>query len=101
MKGLVITTNNIMKLQDFDEPLYESLGKAVGGYLETVYPMGLEDPLAMIVNEDGIAMHLPVNPIASNLYRTLEHGHPIYGDVVIMKIGETEDGPDIVGLEVE
>lgn len=31
MKGLVITTENKMQVREFNEPAYETIGKAVGG----------------------------------------------------------------------
>ena len=44
-------------------------------------------------------MDLPLNIMGSLWYGTLEHGHPIVGDIVVLKQGMTDDGPDIVGLE--
>lgn len=37
----------------------EALQKAVGGWIETVYPF--DDPVALICNEDGIGLNLPPN----------------------------------------
>ena len=34
-------------------------------------------------------------------YGTLQHGCPIAGNIVVMKEGITEEGPDIVGLMPE
>ena len=44
-------------------------------------------------------MDLGINIIGSLWYGTLEHGHPIVGDIVVLKQGMTDDSPDIVGLE--
>ena len=41
------------------EPGLESLQKAVGGYIEAVYPF--TDELALIVNEEGKLNGLPLN----------------------------------------
>lgn len=101
MKGLVITTEGVMRMKDFGEPLYQTVGEVVGGYIEIVHPYGLEDPLVMIVNEEGLLKGLSVNPIASYLYRTQEHGHPIVGNAVIMQEGMRDGEPDIIGLEEE
>lgn len=97
-KGIVITAEDKISLQEFDRPLHRSLGKAVGGYIEVVHPVGIKHPFLMVVNEDGLRLELPLNAIGSVLYGTLAHGHPIVGDIVIMKEGWTEDGPDVVGL---
>ena len=54
MKGLVITTENKMQVREFDEPAYETIGKAVGGWIEVVHPKGLPGPFCMVVNEEGL-----------------------------------------------
>lgn len=33
MKGIVVTTDNIVETRDFGEPLYRTVGEAVGGYM--------------------------------------------------------------------
>lgn len=38
MKGIVITTDNEISIQDFTSPLHESLHDVVGGYIEHVLP---------------------------------------------------------------
>ena len=38
MKGLVITTEDKMQVREFGEPAYETIGKAVGGWIEVVHP---------------------------------------------------------------
>ena len=47
MKGLVITTENKMQVREFGEPAYETIGKAVGGWIEVVHPKGLPDPFCI------------------------------------------------------
>ena len=44
MKGVVVTTDLDVYIQDFAQPLYETVGKVVGGYIERVQPMLLERP---------------------------------------------------------
>ena len=93
MLGLVITTHKTMYQKDFTNPLYDSVGKVVEGYIERVKPAFLPRPFVIIVNEEGILEELPLNPVGSAWY----HG-PIVGNIVVMKDGFTDDGPDIVGL---
>ena len=52
MKGVVVTTNHEVRVEDFSDPLYKTVGSAVGGYIEHVHPMRLARPLCMIVNEE-------------------------------------------------
>ena len=51
MKGIVITPENEISVKDFGEPLYQTIGEAVGGYIEHVNPRLLDAPFCMIVNE--------------------------------------------------
>lgn len=79
MKGLVITTENKMQVREFGEPAYETIGKAVGGWIEVVHPKGLPDPFCMVVNEEGLLHGLPLNLFGCILYDTVRHGNPIVG----------------------
>lgn len=99
MKGIVITTDLELSVRDFEAPLYESIGKAVGGYIEIVHPMGLKEPYCMVVNEEGLLQNLPLNPIGSFWYGTQFHGHPIVGDIVLMKEGVVGCEIDFIGLD--
>ena len=100
-KGLVFTTDEKMCVKEFGEPLYKTVGEAVGGHIEIVHPKGLEEPYCMVVNEEGLLMDLPLNAIGSVWYRTWEHGHPIVGDIVVMKEGFENGDRDLLGLTDE
>lgn len=99
MKGIVVTADLNVRIEEFDDPLYKTVGTAVGGYIEHVRPMRLACPFCMIVNEEGRLQNLPVNSIGSFLYGADQHGEPIVGDIVIMKDGYRDGEPDIIGLE--
>lgn len=100
MKGLVITTENKMQVREFGEPAYETIGKAVGGWIEVVHPKGLPDPFCMVVNEEGLLHGLPLNLFGCILYDTVRHGNPIVGNIVILKEGFTTPGErDFIGLD--
>lgn len=100
MKGIVITTNDKMRVQEFFEPAHKSIGEAVGGWIEVVHPMRLEQPYCMIVNEEGMFRNLPINNFGSFLYGVDRHCIPILGDIVLLKEGINSDGePDILGLD--
>ena len=81
--------------------MYQTVGKVVGGYIEIVHPVNLNDPYVMIVNEEGLLHQLPMNVYGSFLYGLLSHGQPIVGTVVFMKEGYRDGEPDIVGLTDE
>lgn len=94
MKGILITTDNSMQIMNFKKSTLKSLQKAVGGYIESVYPKGLGKPYIFVCNEEGLIKNLPVNPTASYLF-----GNTIYGNVVVLQEGENEHGEwDIIGL---
>ena len=100
MKGLVITTEDKMQVREFGEPAYETIGKAVGGWIEVVHPKGLPDPFCMVVNEEGLLHGLPLNLFGCILYDTVRHGNPIVGNIVILKEGFTTPGErDFIGLD--
>lgn len=101
MKGIVITASDKLSVREFSEPLYKTIGAVVGGYIEVVHPRGLKAPYCMIVNEEGLLKRLPLNAAGSAWYGTMDHGHPIVGDIVIMKESEGEDGIDLAGLTDE
>lgn len=99
MKGVVVTTDLEVRVEDFEEPLYKTVGAAVGGYIEHVRPMRLKEPFCMIVNEEGRLRNLPINLAGSFFYGTDFHNEPIVGNIVIMKDGYRNGEPDIVGLD--
>lgn len=100
MKGLVITTDNLMRTEEYTAPLHESIGKTVGGWIEVVHPKLLPAPYCMIVNEEGLLLGLPLNLLGSILYESFRHGNPIVGNIVILKEGFTTPGErDFIGLD--
>lgn len=56
---------------------------------------------SMLVDEDGLAKELPLNPIGSYLYGTQLHGSPILGTILFIGEELTEDGPSFCGLSDE
>lgn len=98
MKGIVVTTDLEIRIEEFSDPLYKTVGSAVGGYIEHVKPARLRHPYCMIVNEEGRLLDLPLNYVGSYFYGTDQHGEPIVGNIVIMKDSYRGGEPDIVGL---
>lgn len=98
MKGIVVTTDLEIRIEEFSDPLYKTVGSAVGGYIEHVKPARLRHPYCMIVNEEGRLLDLPLNYVGSYFYGTDQHSEPIVGNIVIMKDGYRGGEPDIVGL---
>ena len=94
MRGIVITTKYEIRVQEFSEPAYKSIGEAVGGWIEVVRPVRLGRPYCMVVNEEGLLRNLPMNVLGSFLY-----GSPIAGDIVLLREGINSDGEyDLLGL---
>lgn len=98
MDALVIETSGRMYISKYGEPLYKTVGRTVGGYIEVVHPRGLPHPYVMIVNEEGRIIDLPINEVGSALYGYAQHGEPIMEDIVLMKEGLRNGEPDIIGL---
>ena len=99
MKGIVITPEGTVKVQDFAEPFYKTIGAAIGGLVQGVRPKGLPRPYLMAVNDAGLLMKLPFHSIASFWYGTQYHGSPIVGNIVLIKEGINSEGePDWITL---
>lgn len=98
MLGLVITTEDKMYKKEFAAPLFMSISKVIGGF-EIVNPRMLPRPFCIIVDGDFQRKNLPVNPVGTAWYDALPN--KIQGDIVVMKNGWTENGPDIIGLTEE
>ena len=72
---------------------YEQIGCSC---IENVYPRGLKDPYMLVMDEEALLKDSPViNYMASWLYETHKHGHPICGTVLVMQRVMTSEGPDI------
>ena len=101
MKAITITTNNLILLTEVKangHKLYELIRNVIGGHMEHVYAPMLPAEYVMTVNEDGKLNGLPVNQIASFLYKSFLHGDYIVGDVIILKLGKYKGESDVVGL---
>ena len=99
MNGIVITPKGEIYHREFQKPLHRSTGEVVGGFIEHVRTRRLGKPYCMIVNEDFINLGLPINPVGSYLYETETHGHPICGNIIIMKEFE-DDYADLTPDEI-
>ena len=99
MKGIVVTTKCEMRVQEFSNPAYKSIGEVVEGWIEIVHPVRLKRPYCMVVNEEGLLLNLPMNVFGSYLYGTGNHGSPVAGNIVLLKRGINSDGEyDLLGL---
>lgn len=86
--------------QSFLDFCYENIGCQC---VEKVNARYLKEPYILMIDEEGWFKDKPaINFIASYLYGAHEHHEPIVGNVLIMKMGMTNEGPDILPLnEVE
>ena len=104
MKAIVVTADRAVRMEDVPENgevLYRIVRKAIGGYMENVYPKGLPDGFVMVVDEEGKLKGKPINAIGSALYQSHLHGDFIVGDVIILKLGTYQGEHDIVGIPDE
>lgn len=99
----VTTKGEVLRVGMPADRKWKWYGQQIGADLvENVRPRGLEDPYMMLADEEGLLKEQPeVNGLASWLYETHKHGHPIVGDVLIVRSVETEEGGDIGGLSGE
>ena len=98
-RGVVVTTDGRAYVKEFGYPLHRSCEDALGGWIETVRPRGLDRPYMMLVNEEGLLHDLPLNLVGSFFYQAHLHGQLIVGNIILMKDGYRDGERDIVGLE--
>lgn len=106
-KYIVVTADDEITIRTAEGHFLGITQKAVGGYVEHVRPRGLDEPLCMLVNEDGLCEQLPLNKLGTILYGTgamlgsafILFNAPIVGDIVVCKEAYTPDGLDIVPLD--
>lgn len=104
MRGVVVTTQDEMYVKDFAQPLYKTIGEAVGGWIEIVHPVGLKrapSNICFVCNEEGLMHNLLLNVFGSVLYGFHIHGNPIVGNIVFMREGIVDGEPDFVELTDE
>ena len=84
-----------------DQSLLDFCYSAIGcDYIETVRAQYLEQPYILIIDEEGHLQDKPVvNFIASYLYGAHEHLEPIVGNALVLKLGMTSEGLDILPLD--
>lgn len=83
--------------QSFLDFCYENIGCQC---VEKVNARYLKEPFVLMIDEEGRFKDQPVvNFIASYLYGTHEHHEPIVGNAMVMKLGMTDAGPDILPLD--
>lgn len=101
MKGIVITTDLKIYTMDFGQPLYKTVAQTIDGWFDSFQPRGLDLPVCVIYNEDGLKRGLPLNAVGSLWHGTIQHERVIAGNIVVMAYDYVDDEPDIVGLTDE
>ena len=78
-KTLKIYTDGSIATVDLDFDDYQTIRKEIGGYFETVKTRRMRDyfeqPVVMLVDEDGFRKKLPMNPVASLFYGSITTGN--------------------------
>lgn len=91
LKGQVekISNQDELPMADF---IYQQVECSI---FEKVNAKGLSSGYVLVVDEEGSFKELPtINPFGSWLYGFQEHGCPILGIALILKLVFTSDGPD-------
>lgn len=100
-KIVVITTDLKISTREIEVEngsMLKGLQEIVGGGIEVVHPRRMERPLCFVCNDEGLRLGLPINAVGSHLYGTDQHGHPIVGDIAIMREGFRNGEWDLVGF---
>lgn len=87
MKTLKISADNEISIIDVNFDDFKSIQKALGGHFETVHTVKMnnyfQEPVIMLVDEEGYFKNLPLNCFGSWMYDMPRHGSPILGDVLL------------------
>lgn len=100
MKALVFTTKDTAYVRDFNEPILETAEEVVGDWVEMVRPLGLPGHL-ILVDENGYMKNWTTNVVGSMFYGTQFHGHPIVGDIVIVKEQGSKEPKGLTDDEIQ
>ena len=97
MKTVKITTKDEISIVDVDFDNYRSIQKEIGCDLFEIVRTGtlqkyFNEPMVMLVDEEGLCKDLPANSFGCVFYGTINHGSPIVGDILL----GVQVGPDIV-----
>lgn len=98
MKILKITTGNVISAADIKKgaDVRELLAGQKTDCIQYVRPEFLSRKAVLAVDDSGRLRGLAVNEAASLMYGAQFHGHPIVGDVLVMKVS---DEPDYVPFD--
>lgn len=91
MKAIRITTDNLIQVEDAGKRVHEHLSGQGTDCIAYVKPRYAAPGTVLVVDDNGLLRDLPVNEAASLMYGTQYHGHPIVGDVLVMKISAEPD----------
>ncbi|HBF8833523.1 hypothetical protein GSQ33_04380 [Clostridioides difficile] len=100
MRAIKINTKNEIMSIEINDVLTD-VKREIGGF-ERVKPVRLcclDRKFVMFVDDEGYSKELDFNLAGSYLYKTDEHGHPILGNIVIMKEDFAGSGVKTFGLE--
>ncbi len=96
MKALLIKQTGEVQLIDLVDNSLESMQKQVGGYIQMLH---MAETTHAYVNEDGIALGLSPNPVATKLCRDLDiglmPGDYIKGNMLIMDSDDDGESVDV------
>lgn len=115
MKALVIRANGMAEFVEFPKKDEDKLGFYYDTLdidcIDIVKPYGMEEvakmydlksllgKFSLVVDDEALLKEEPkLNVIASLLYGVDSHNQPLFGDVMVVKDEETEDGIDSVGM---
>lgn len=103
-KAIKLNTNGSMEIVDVPEQNFlEWCHRQIDtDLIENIYPRGLSKPYMLVADEEALLKDQPViNFLASWLYETQNHGHPICGTVLVMQQVINEHGFDTDGIPAD
>lgn len=88
MKAILVTTENEVSIVDLDGPgsYWKQASETIkADCFKIIRPLRLTKGIVLCVDAKGSLCGLSRNEYGCYLYGTDVHGHPIYGDILLMK----------------
>jgi hypothetical protein len=94
LAGIEIKTD--LSLGQLEDGTYNSVSKAVGGYIEHITLHGVFEGYSLYINEEGKLLNLPINPVATAIWeRVYGRTDFLVGDAVLVSSKTDDEGNEL------
>lgn len=104
MKFIKVTTENQVNTIELPTIDYKTMAESIGAEMIEIVRIRNEamnaDNMIMVADEEGLFKPgNRCNPVGSVLYGTMEHGHPIVGDILLARLDRSSGNGDFAAMQ--